>query len=328
MRSFDIAFLRSFVAVAEAGTLRRAGEQRARSTAAISQQMRALEGLAGVSLFERAGGKVLLSAQGRALLPYARELIRLNDEAMHALQRPGAGTVRFGMPQDFAASALAEALAGLARTHPQVLVEAHVERNSRVAAMFSEGALDLALLIGRAGAAGGEAVAQVPGMWLAREDFRITPGTPLPLLLLEPPCLFREFALEALARAGIAYRVAFTSPSVSGLWAALRAGVGVTARMPIGLPQQVGSWGAPGLPPPPPVRLSLHRRGEGHAMAVDALFAIVAEALQACAGPREPSAAEAEAGAVLARGEVGPLPEDLVQRRDILVAAARRDGLE
>lgn len=284
MRSFDIAFLRSFVAVADAGTLRRAGEERARSTAAISQQMRALEDLAGVALFERAGGRVSLSPQGRALVPYARELIRINDEAMHALQHPGAEPVRFGMPQDFAASALAEALSAFAHAHPRVQVEAQVERNSRIAALFAEGGLDLALLIGRAGASGGEVVARVPSVWLACEGARFDPVQPLPLLLLEEPCLFREFALEALSRAGIAYRVAFTTPSVSGLWAAVRAGVGVTARMPVGWPPGVGRWRAPGLPDLPPVRLSLHRRAEPGLGAVQALFGIVAGALGRMAG--------------------------------------------
>lgn len=280
MRSFDIAFLRSFLAVAEAGTLRRAGEQRARSTAAISQQMRALEDLAGVALFERAGGKVLLSARGRALVPYARELVRLNDEAMHALQHPDAVAVRFGMPQDFVTSALADALSAFSRTHPRVQVAAQVERNSRIAALFSDGALDVALLIGRAGAPGGETDARMPSVWLAREDARLEPGEPLPVLLLEEPCLFREFALDALSRAGIPYRVAFTTPSVSGLWAAVLAGVGVTARMPTGLPAGVQPLPA-GLPALPAVRLSLHRRAASAAGAAEDLFRIVADALQA-----------------------------------------------
>lgn len=281
MRSFDIAFLRSFVAVADAGTLRQAGEQRARSTAAISQQMRALESVAGVSLFERASGRISLSSQGRALLPYARELIRLNDEAMHALQHPGAGTVRFGMPQDFAASALTEALSAFSRAYPLVKVEAQVERNSRIAALLSEGGLDLALLIGRAGAEGGEAVKRVPSVWLAHQDVRFDAGAPLPLLLLEEPCLFREFALEALSRAGIPYRVAFTSPSVSGLWSAVRAGLGVTARMPIGLPEGVSPWTGMSLPVLPQVKLALHRHGETGVPEVSALFSIVAQALEA-----------------------------------------------
>lgn len=285
MRSFDIAFLRSFVAVADAGTLRRAGEQRARSTAAISQQMRALEAVAGVALFDRASGKALLSQQGRALLPYARELIRLNDEAMNALQHPGAGAVRFGMPQDFAASDLSGALAAFTQAHPLVQVEAQVERNSRIATLLGAGELDLALLIGRAGADGGESVARVPSVWLAREGAQFDAGAPLPLLLLEEPCLFREFALEALSRAGIAYRVAFTSPSVSGLWAAVHAGVGVTARMPVGLPDQVAVWGARALPQLPPVRLSLHRRRTPGSPAVEALFGIVAASLEAMRAP-------------------------------------------
>lgn len=284
MRSFDIAFLRSFVAVADAGTLRRAGEQRARSTAAISQQMRALESVSGVGLFERASGKVALSAQGRTLLPYARELIRLNDEAMHALQHPGADAVRFGMPQDFAASALADALSMFTRTYPMVQVQAQVERNSHIAALLAGGALDLALLIGRAGATGGEAVAQVPSVWLAREGASFDPGAPWPLLLLQEPCLFREFALEALSRAGIPYRVAFVSPSVAGLWGAVRAGMGVTARMPIGLPQGVVRVDAKELPAMPPVRLALHRRGEAGTPAVDALFGIVARAMEEACG--------------------------------------------
>lgn len=285
MRSFDIAFLRSFVAVAEAGTMRRAGEQRARSTAAISQQMRALEALAGVALFERSSSKVVLSAPGRVLLPYARELIRLNDEAMRSLQHAGGATVRFGMPQDFADSALTEALASFARAQPQVALEAHVERNSRIAGLLAEGRLDLALLIGPSGANGGEPVAHVPGVWLAREGAVFNTAAPLPVLLLEEPCLFREFALEALSRAGISYRVAFTSPSVSGLWAAVNAGLGVTVRMPLGLPPGVAPLKLPCLPALPEVRLSLHRRREHGPAAVEALFAIVAGAFQAARTP-------------------------------------------
>jgi DNA-binding transcriptional LysR family regulator len=289
MRSFDIAFLRSFVAVAEAGTLRRAGEHRARSTAAISQQMRALEACAGVPLFERSSGKVSLSAEGRVLLPYAREMIRLNDEALHAMQNLGTAVVRFGMPQDFAASSLADALSAFSVAHPMVRVDAQVERNSRIAALMAEGALDLALLIGRSGAGGGEASVPVQTVWLARHGATFDPRSPVPLLLLEEPCLFREFALEALSRAGIAYRVAFTSPSVSGLWGAVQAGLGVTARMAVGLPPGVAAQADAGWPPLPAVRLSLSRRPGAASAAVGELFGIVARALDALGATAAPA---------------------------------------
>ncbi len=263
MKSFDIAFLRSFVAVADTGTMRAAGAQRARSTAAISQQVRALETLAGAPLFERARGRVVLSARGRALLPYAREMIRLNDEALVALDAGVTGAVRFGMPQDFAQSALAEALAAFVRDHPGVSVQAHLERNSVVARRLEQGELDLAVLIGREPQPGGIALATQAARWLARENFAVAQGEPLPLLLLEEPCVFRDFALAALRDAGLPYRIVFTSPSVAGLWPAVLAGVGVTVRMEFGAPPGVVPLEIGGVAPMPRVHLTLHQRTQG-----------------------------------------------------------------
>ncbi len=58
----------------------------------------------------------------------------------------------------------------------------------------------------------------------------------LPLVLFEQPCLFRTVGLEALAAIGQPWRIALTSPSLAGLWAAVQAGLGLTARSAIGLP--------------------------------------------------------------------------------------------
>ncbi len=93
---------------------------------------------------------------------------------------------------------------------------------------------------------------QLPVRWLAAPGFRWQAGTPLPLVLFEPPCTFRRLALEALDRAGIPWRVAFTSPSLSGLWAAAAAGLGVTVRTELGHAGRGcgGSWigGCPRFP--------------------------------------------------------------------------------
>jgi hypothetical protein len=59
----------------------------------------------------------------------------------------------------------------------------------------------------------------------------------LPLVLFEAPCVFRTAALAALDRAGIPWHVAFTSQSLSGIWAAVDAGLGVTVRTPVGVPR-------------------------------------------------------------------------------------------
>ena len=56
----------------------------------------------------------------------------------------------------------------------------------------------------------------------------IDPQAPLPLILYAPPSVTRSVALEALERAGRAWRVVCTSGSLSGLRAAALAGLGIT----------------------------------------------------------------------------------------------------
>ncbi len=68
----------------------------------------------------------------------------------------------------------------------------------------------------------------------------------------------RTAATSALDRAGIAWRVAFTSPSLGGVWAAVAAGLGVTVRTAIGVPSHLCLLDADALPFLPTVGLSLH----------------------------------------------------------------------
>jgi DNA-binding transcriptional LysR family regulator len=65
-----------------------------------------------------------------------------------------------------------------------------------------------------------------PLVWVAL-DASIMDTTPLPLIIAPAPDIYRKRALGALADTGIAFRAAFTSPSLAGQMAALRAGLGV-----------------------------------------------------------------------------------------------------
>jgi hypothetical protein len=71
--------------------------------------------------------------------------------------------------------------------------------------------------------------------------------------------VFRSAGIDALDRAGIAWHLAFTSPSLAGLWAATGAGLGVTLRTTVGLPNTLAVLkpGASGLPTLPKVSLTL-----------------------------------------------------------------------
>ena len=82
---------------------------------------------------------------------------------------------------------------------------------------------------------------------------------PLPLALFNPPCGCQTPGLEALESAGRPWRVAMTSPSLTGLWAAVSAGLGLTTRAELGLPEDVRTIDL-GLPPLGNIPITLHRR--------------------------------------------------------------------
>lgn len=80
MPDLDLYLLRAFLAVVEIGTVNGAAASLNRTLAAVSMQIRKLEGLVGKELFERSTKGLELTADGQILAPFARELITLNDE--------------------------------------------------------------------------------------------------------------------------------------------------------------------------------------------------------------------------------------------------------
>ncbi len=71
----ELRTLGYFVAVADAGTVSGAAERVRVTQPSLSRQVRQLERDLGVDLFERVGGRLLLSAAGRTLLPLARDVL-------------------------------------------------------------------------------------------------------------------------------------------------------------------------------------------------------------------------------------------------------------
>ncbi len=85
--------------------------------------------------------------------------------------------------------------------------------------------------------------------WIAGVDVSFEPELPLPLVLLSPHCIFRDAALDGVQRP---YREAFVSSIVAGLWAAVRAGLGITLRIAELAPRDLGLADMVNVPVSPP----------------------------------------------------------------------------
>jgi DNA-binding transcriptional LysR family regulator len=264
---FDIDVLRSFVTGIELGSFAKAADRLGRSTSAISAQLKKLEDQVGTPVLRKAGRGLVLTDAGEAMLGYARRLLELNDEAAVAVRGVElAGRVRLGLQEDFGERMLPAVLGRFARAHPRVRIEVRIARNQELMDGIADGRLDLALAWdGPSAGAHGESVARPPMRWIGAAGRPLTwtrrSGEPLPLVVLDAPCLLRSAATDALDRAGIAWRVVFTSASLAGTWAAVDAGLGVSVRTSLGLPAavQVLETSAAGLPTLGPLGLSLYR---------------------------------------------------------------------
>jgi DNA-binding transcriptional LysR family regulator len=265
--TFDLDALRSFVTGIELGAFARAADSLARSTSAVSAQLKKLEQQAGIPIFRKNGRRLALTEAGEVLLAYARRLLALNDEAAGALNGVALeGWVRLGVQEDFGEMLLPQMLGQFARAHPKVRIEVRVARSAELLASLTSGGLDLALAWSDGTESPkGERLGEMAMRWIGPADdcepWSPSSREPVPLVAFEAPCFCRTAATAALDRAGIPWRIALTSPSLAGLWAAIEAGLGYTVRTELGLPSRVRvmAEGAPLPSPLPGLGISLYQ---------------------------------------------------------------------
>lgn len=267
----DLDLLRGFVTVAERGGFTAAGVALGLTQSAISLKVKRLEDLLGKPVFTRGPKQVTLTREGETLLAYARRMLALNDEAVRRFVAPPvAGRLRLGVADHFVPRHLAPALARFARTWPELRIEVEVGRSHELRARLAREELDLVLGKRRDGETEGRVIFTEAVVWVAAPDFELTRERPLPLAMLPQGCMFRDRALTALARAGVAFEVVYTSPSLMGIAAAAQAGFALSVLGRTGLPD--GLLEMDGLPPLGTAEMCLFGDAAGQSPLVEPLL--------------------------------------------------------
>lgn len=234
----DIDLVRTFVAIADSGSFTAAASDVLRTPSAVSMQMKRLEDLLGRPLFNREGRSVALTADGEALLGHARQLLRVNEEAVsHFLVPPVEGRVRFGAPDDFGTRFLPNILKRFAATHPKVEVSVVLTTSVKLQEQLKNDGIDLTLVTSEESAGGafpGRAIYAEPLIWVGVKGGRARNAEPLPLALSDHGCVWRAAALRSLDHAKRPYRIAYTCENCQGQLAALLADLAI-APLPLSL---------------------------------------------------------------------------------------------
>jgi DNA-binding transcriptional LysR family regulator len=279
--TFDLDVLRTFVTGVEFNSFARAADRLGRSTSAVSAQLKKLEDQIGMPVLVKSGRGLVLTPVGETLLSHARRLLELNDGIFQSLQESQtAGTLRLGLQEDFGEHFLSDILRRFVQIYPRINLEVRIARNAELLALANSAGLDLALTWDTGPTAPyATRLGETPMHWIGvRDSPWPTSDSELPLILFDAPCVLRSAATEALDAAGIPWRIALTSPSVAGIWAAVSAGLGLTLRTRFGLPAHLAV--VPGLPPVPSLGYVLHRGSDDPAPALGQLAALIEASLQ------------------------------------------------
>ncbi len=148
VRDATVRQLQILVAVAKHRSLTRAAEELRLTQPAVSMQVKALEGLAGLPLVERVGRHVALTEAGAEMLRYAQAALRsLQDaeDAMAALRGLKGGRVSIAVVST-AKYFAPKLLALFSRQHPEIELKLAVNNRDTVVQMLVDNDVDVALM--------------------------------------------------------------------------------------------------------------------------------------------------------------------------------------
>ena len=229
--NLDLDLLRTFVAVADLNTFAAAAAAVCRTQSAVSQQMQRLEQLVGKELFARHGRNKLLTEHGIQLLGYARKILRFNDEACMSLMFSNLqGVLTLGASDESADTILPFLLNRISSVYPKLALDVSVKRNAFMVEMLTENEVDLVVTTHRPGQFDSLTLRTSPTHWYCAAEYVLQKGEPIPLVLLDDPSPFRDMVLAALNEASIPWRLAYVASTLPAVRAAVKAGLGVTAR--------------------------------------------------------------------------------------------------
>jgi DNA-binding transcriptional LysR family regulator len=243
MNDLDPAWLRSFAAIAQAGSVTRAAQQVHRTQSAVSTHLQQLEAALGARLVERTTRALSLTQEGERFLPHARRLLDLQAQARAAMQPVDSQLVwSVGISEYFLPSKLGELLGVLRDSAPDARFELMWSSSAPLQRLWQAGEADLVIVTSARPVPGARLLRREPLAWVAAAGYALPVSLPAPLVLLGPDCPVREIALSALVRSGRAHHVQLNCTGSQAAVAAIRAGWGVGCLNVSAVPPDLEVW--------------------------------------------------------------------------------------
>ncbi len=258
MRNIDITLLRTLVAVAETGRMTAAAKVVNVSQSAISQQIRRLEELFGVALFDRQVGAARLTRDGEKLVMHAHRLIALNDEVVGQMTESDfVGEVRLGVPHDIVGMLMPPILRIFRQEHPNVLITLVSDTTRTLRSQLTQRALDLCLTTELEPGNREQHLLTDRLVWVGARGGDAFRRRPISVALGQESCGFRASAIKALNKARIDWRPICQVGSLEPVFATLEADMAIAPFLSKTVPERLVILDEVELPPLPDFHICL-----------------------------------------------------------------------
>lgn len=226
---FDPRLLQAFVEIADAGSFTAAANRLNSTQSTLSQQISRLESAVRSSLLDRSARPVTLTPSGERLIGYARRILALHLEAAALLADPaGSRSLRVGLPDDLMTTAVCDAFAQFATTHPEIRLDVTTGLSRNLSRQFREGELDIAFVKEPQAKPDARASFQEPLAWVEAVSRAQPWQDPVPMVTFPPGGLYRDEMIERMEAARCRWYLAFTGNSLTSVMRAVEAGLGVS----------------------------------------------------------------------------------------------------
>lgn len=229
MRNLDMTTLRSFVAVADSGGVTRAAGSLHLTQSAVSMQLKRLEETLDLSLLDRSGRGVALTAAGEQLLAYARRMLQLNDEAVARLTaNEFEGEISLGVPHDIIYPYIPQVLRRFSTEFPRMRLRLISAPTRNLREMLGKGECDVILTTEEQPGPGGEVLVRLPLVWVGAKGGNAWKRDPVPVAFCSN-CIFRTPILRRMNDAGMNWEMVVETDMDSAVEAAISADLAIHA---------------------------------------------------------------------------------------------------
>ncbi len=229
--NLPIDLLRTLITISEVGGHTRAAALLGRTQPAISLQIKRLDQLLGTKLLSQSGQKTVLSDDGQRLAVYARQMLRLNDEAVAQFSaQPAHGSLRVGLPTDYSTAYLQNAILQFGDKTDGTQLKIHCGLSADLLNELHRGEHDVivALYTDEDNQYLSHHWIQQP-LWVCSESFRLAKDQPVPIIAHYEGCAYRDRMTSVLSRERHRWDIVFTAPGIAELQSAVLSSFGVTA---------------------------------------------------------------------------------------------------